>query len=149
MLDLENNVIKSPRALVCKIVNGQRFFLLVKEPGGFYTIPGGCKEIEDVDVLSAIKRELEEELSLTEKDYEIHKTDIQKRYKNLYSDVTSERFGKDTVIDLFVVQCVNEKAIQASNEISSTVWLNETEVVEALNANHFKEIFQLGTKALN
>ena len=148
MLDLENNIIKSPRALVYKIEGGQLLFLLVKEPGGYYTIPGGCKEIEDVDVLSAIKRELEEELSLTEKDYEILKTDIQKIYKNLYSDVTSDRFGKNTVIDLFVVRCKNEEAIQAASEITKTVWLNEDEVLNTLNANHFKEIFQLGAKTL-
>ncbi len=147
-LDLEDNIIKNARGFIYKTENGQKLFLLTQEQDGCYTLPGGCKDMEDKDLLSAIKREMKEELGLEETVYEISETAIQKTYKNRYADPTSERFGKDTTISLFIVRCNNDQSIKAGHEIKSVQWFNEEAAYKALKHDHMRELFQLGIKML-
>lgn len=146
-LDLIAGIIKNSRALVYKDENGQRLFLLTQEWDGGYTLPGGCKDLEDTDMISAMKREMKEELHLDTVDYEIRDTNIEKTYQKLYPDPASERFEKDTRIRLFLVQCKTIQ-IRPSPDIRSIRWFNEVDVLQSLNKNHMKEMFLLGAKLL-
>ncbi|MFA6198596.1 MAG: NUDIX domain-containing protein [Patescibacteria group bacterium] len=147
-LDLQNGIIKNSRGLVYKVENGQRFFLLTQELDGIYTLPGGCKDLDDVDSLSAMQREIKEELNLNTTDYEIRGSDIQKTYQNVYPDPTSERFGKDTIICLFLIQCIDSQSIKLSDDIKSFQWFNEIDALKSLTTNHMKEMFRLGMELL-
>jgi len=147
-LDLTNNKIKNTRALVYQIKNDQSLFLLTQEPSNDYTIPGGCKDLEDPDLFTAIKRELNEELNLTPADYEISQTDFAKEYENLYEDPTSERYQKNTIIYLFIVKVLNSKVIKVGYEIKGCKWFNQEVVATKLNSHHMKELFEQGLKEL-
>ncbi len=147
-LDLGDNIIKNTRALVFKKENGQRHFLLTFEQGENYTLPGGCKDLEDQDLLAAMKRELKEELGLEKADYIITPTNIQRIYENLYNDPTRERFHKNTVMSLFIVECKDERRLKAGKDIESVVWLDEESVRKVLKYREMKEMFELGMSLL-
>ena len=84
-LDLTDDIIKNVRAVIWKEGDNGPLFLLTQEPSGVFTIPGGCKDAEDADLLSALHRELQEELGLEPGDYSVQVTDISKEYERLYS----------------------------------------------------------------
>ena len=148
-LDLHNEIIKNSRAVIYTQENGQRLFLLTQERDGTYTLPGGCKDVEDQDLLSALHREIKEELGLDLSACEVNDTGIQKTYETLYINPTSERYGKDTTIRLFLIKCSGKPTIKTSPEIKDTQWLNKTDAEKSLTAKHMKEMFLLGVNALN
>lgn len=147
-LDLQNGIIKNSRGLVYKVEHGQRLFLLTQELDGVYTLPGGCKDLEDADPLSAMKREIKEELNLESSDYEIRDTNIQKTYQKMYPDPTSERFGRETTISLFLIRCANDKSIKTPHDIKGVQWFNEADAFKSLTTRHMKEMFRLGVESL-
>jgi len=147
-LDFTNGEIKNARALFYKIENADLSFLLTQEDSGSYTLPGGCKDIEDPDLITTMKRELKEELQITDKAYSMRETDINKEYKNLYTNPSSERFDKPTVMTLFLVEYNGQETIHPGNEIIGVIWLREGDVQEKLGAIHMKELFILGVGKL-
>jgi very-short-patch-repair endonuclease/8-oxo-dGTP pyrophosphatase MutT (NUDIX family) len=142
VIDLTDNILKNTRALIWKREGGKIFFLLTQEPSGSFTIPGGCKDLGDVDLPSALRRELQEELGLKPEDYSMANTDIQKEYENLYKDPQSERFEKKTIIYIFIVSDLKKEPIPSS-EIKSISWLTKEDALAAFSAPHMKELFQL------
>ena len=141
-LDLTDGIIKNVRAIIFKKGEGGPLFLLTQEPSGAFTIPGGCKDAEDVDLLGALHRELEEELHLDPADYSAQATDIQKRYENLYR-TPFERAGKDTIISLFIVSNLTKEP-RASAEIKDVVWVTADDALRMLKARHMNELFRIG-----
>jgi 8-oxo-dGTP pyrophosphatase MutT (NUDIX family) len=144
-LDLGDNIIKNVRAIIRKNEGGQTLYLLTQEPTGSFTIPGGCKDLEDADLRSALQRELWEELSLSPGDYSLTDTPIQKRYGNLYDDPGSERRGKDTIIYIFLISNLKKEPTPTS-EVKNAVWLTKEKALDAFNAPHMTELFELGVK---
>ena len=141
-LDLNDNIIKNVRVLILKKEGGKMFFLLTQEfYGGYYTLPGGCKDAEDADLRAALHRELREELGLDPEDYTITDAHIQKEYANLY-DFPPERAGKKTAVSLFIVSGL-KKEPAPSAEIKGVVWLTAEEAIGAFNVSHMKELFQM------
>ena len=141
-LDLTNNIIKNVRAIIWKKSERGPLFLLTQEPSGAFTIPGGCKDAEDADLLAALHRELQEELYLEPSDYSARATDIKKEYANLY-DRPSERAGKNTIISLFIVSNLSKEP-RASAEIKDVVWATADEALQMLKASHMNELFRMG-----
>ena len=139
-LDLEDNIIKNARAIITKRKDDRTLYLITQEPSGSFTIPGGYKDLEDADLISALQRELQEELELSPRDYSITETLIQKRYSNLYDDPGSERQGKDTIIYLFLASDLKKEPTPTS-EIKNAVWLTKEEALTAFNVPHMKELF--------
>jgi 8-oxo-dGTP pyrophosphatase MutT (NUDIX family) len=76
MIDTSNNTITTTNALLYKIESGTVKFLLAQENDDNWGLPGGAKEVEDLDLLSAIKRELKEELGLEPQDYELRESGV-------------------------------------------------------------------------
>ncbi len=141
-LDLTDNLIKNVRAIIWKKSEHGPLFLLTQEPSGAFTIPGGCKDAEDADLLAALHRELQEELYLEPLDYSVQETDIKKEYANLY-DRPPERAGKNTVISMFLVSDLS-KELHASAEIKDIVWATADEALQMLKAPHMNELFRMG-----
>jgi 8-oxo-dGTP pyrophosphatase MutT (NUDIX family) len=145
-LDLTDDIIKNVRAVIWKKGSDGPLFLLTQEPSGVFTIPGGCKDAEDADLLSALHRELQEELSLVPGDYSVQATDISKEYERLY--VTPlERIGKNTIISLFIVSDLTKEP-SASAEIKGIVWVTANEALEKLTPPHMNELFQRGLEII-
>ena len=147
-LDLKDDIIKNVRAIITKREDGRTLYLITQEPAGSFTIPGGCKDLEDADLRSALQRELQEELELSPRDYSITETLIQKTYSNLYDDPGSERQGKDTIIHLFLVSDL-KKEPKPTSEIKDAVWLTKEEARNVFNTPHMKELFELGTENMS
>jgi 8-oxo-dGTP pyrophosphatase MutT (NUDIX family) len=142
ILDLTDDVLKNTRAVIWKREGDNIFFLLTQETSGSFTIPGGCKDLGDVDLRSALRRELQEELGLKPEDYSVADTGIQKEYENLYKDPQSERFEKKTIIYIFIVSDLKKEPIPNS-EIKNVSWLTKEDALAAFDAPHMKELFQL------
>jgi len=146
-LDLADNKIKNVRAVVWKVENGKKFFLITQELAGNFTIPGGCKDLEDSDLLSAMKRELREELGLSERSYTIERLPAGREYPNLYNNPESERFGKNTIMYLFVVNYNGSEDIKVkADEIKGATWLNEDDAMRKLTHIPMKEMFQIAVQ---
>ena len=146
-LDLTNDIIKNVRAIIWKQGDGGApLFLLTQEPSGAFTIPGGCKDAEDADLLDALHRELQEELYLEAADYSAHATDIKKQYQNLYNH-PPERAGKDTIISIFIVSNLTKEP-RASAEIKDIVWAIADDALQMLKASHMNELFRMGLATL-
>jgi 8-oxo-dGTP pyrophosphatase MutT (NUDIX family) len=141
-LDLTDNIIKNVRAIIWKKGESNLLFLLTQEPSGAFTVPGGCKDAEDTDLLAALHRELQEELYLDPADYSAQATDIGKEYGHLYSTLP-ERVGKNTIISLFVVSNLSKEP-RAGAEIKSIVWVTAHEALQMLKAPHMNELFRMG-----
>jgi uncharacterized protein YqfB (UPF0267 family) len=146
-IDLTDEKIKNARAIIWKWEGAKRSFLITQESSGSFTIPGGAKDLEDVDLLSALQRELNEELGLLPEEYSVKDLGIQKEYENLYKNPQSVRFGKDTVIHLFAVTDLKKQPVPG-NEIKDVVWLTEEEALNSFNGPHMKELFELALKAI-
>ena len=145
-LDLKDNLIKNTRALVCKKEGDKTLFLLTEEDSGSITIPGGCKDVEDVDLQAVLQRELQEELGLHPDDYFIKDTGVQKEYENLYNgNPNSERFGKKTIIYMYIVSNL-KKEPTPSAEIKGVFWYTKEEALKAFNRPHMRELFELALK---
>jgi 8-oxo-dGTP pyrophosphatase MutT (NUDIX family) len=141
-LDLVDNIIKNVRAIIWKKAENGPLFLLTQEPSGVFTIPGGCKDAEDADLLTALHRELREELYLDPADYSVQATDIRKEYEYLYS-TPLERAGKNTIISLFIISDLSKEP-RASAEIKNIVWVTADEALQMLKAPHMNELFRMG-----
>jgi 8-oxo-dGTP pyrophosphatase MutT (NUDIX family) len=144
-IDLRDDIIKNARAVIWKRENNKTLFLLTRELSGSFTLPGGCKDLEDTDLRAVLSRELREELGLHPEDYSVLDTDIQKEYENLYRDPQSERFGKNTIIHIFIVSKLAKEPLPGS-EIKDLAWLAEEDALKVFSAPHMKELFQLGIK---
>jgi 8-oxo-dGTP pyrophosphatase MutT (NUDIX family) len=141
-LDLTDGIIKNVRAIIRKEGTAEPLFLLTQEPSGAFTIPGGCKDAEDADLLAALHRELQEELHLDPADYSAQATDIRKEYEHLYS-TPPERAGKNTIISLFLVSNLTKEP-RASAEIKDIVWVTADDALQMLKAPHMNELFRMG-----
>lgn len=141
-LDLAHSIIKNVRAIIWKNGENGPLFLLTQEPSGAFTIPGGCKDTEDADLLAALHRELLEELNLEPADYSARATDIKKEYANLYNR-PPERAGKNTVISIFLVSDLSKEP-RASAEVKDIVWVTADEALQMLKAPHMNELFRMG-----
>jgi 8-oxo-dGTP pyrophosphatase MutT (NUDIX family) len=146
-LDLTDGIIKNVRAVIWKEGSDGPLFLLTQEPSGVFTIPGGCKDIEDVDLLSALHRELQEELGLEPGDYSVQATDISKEYERLYN-APPERIGKNTIISLFIISNLTKEP-SASAEIKNIVWVTANEALEKLTPPHMNELFRRGLERID
>ncbi len=77
----KQNTIEQVNALFWRRKNESALeILLVEELDRLWSLPGGAKEPEDPSLLAAMKRELAEELELSEEEYELEATDIQVRF---------------------------------------------------------------------
>jgi 8-oxo-dGTP pyrophosphatase MutT (NUDIX family) len=150
-LDLLDGKIKNVRAIIWRNEGNKKLFLITQELfGEVFTVPGGCKDLEDENLGKTLERELREELGLEPKDYAVTRIDWEKEYENLYNDPSSERYRKNTIIYPFLVHMkANVPLAVQTGEIKDAVWFDENEVRRVFDhASHMKEVFEIGLKSI-
>jgi 8-oxo-dGTP pyrophosphatase MutT (NUDIX family) len=144
-LDLQDNILKNVRAIIWKQEGDRILYLITQESSGNFSLPGGCKDLEDPDIQTALHRELKEELGLDPEDYSAIDIHIQKEYENFYLDPRSQRFGKRIIVNLFSISNLT-KGPTPNSEIKAIIWLPEEEVLKSFDTPHMKELFMMGKK---
>ena len=66
-IDTSDNTITTANAVISRNEKGKRHFGVVQENDGQWGFAGGAKDIEDVDTVATLHRELSEELALVPK----------------------------------------------------------------------------------
>ena len=140
MIDISNNTIVTANALLYKIKNGQVKFLLVQENDDNWGLPGGAKEVEDLDLLNVMERELKEELGLKVSDYKLKQINIERKFE--YNHFRSSRYGKHGIVYFFLVQLNKISKLHVSSEIKSVAWFTKEEALEILTFKHIRNGFE-------
>ena len=139
MIDTSNNTIITTNALLYKIENGVLYFLLAQENDDNWGLPGGAKEVEDIDLLHTIQRELKEELVLEPDGYTLKDTDVKREFE--YNHFQSSRFGKHGIVRFFLVRLKEKIQPKVSSELKNIAWFTKDEVAEKLTFDHIKDGF--------
>ncbi len=140
MIDTSNNTIITTNALFYKIESGVVKFLLAQENDDNWGLPGGAKEIEDIDLLKTIQRELKEELGLEANDYVLEETKVKREFE--YNHFQSSRFGKHGIVCFFLVKLKESSTLKVSSELKNVDWFTREEALEKLTFDHIKNGFQ-------
>ena len=146
MIDTSNNTIITTNALLYKIENGVVNFLLAQENDDNWGLPGGAKEVEDPDLLSAIERELKEELGLEPKDYVLQETNVKREFE--YNHFQSSRYGKHGIVCFFLIHLNEISRLQVSSELESVEWFTREKALGKLTFDHIKDGFREASKLL-
>ncbi len=139
-IDTSNNTIITTNALLYKTQNGELTFLLVQENDNNWGLPGGAKEVEDVDLLITLKRELKEELGLEESDYVVQETSVRREFE--YNHFRSSRFGKHGIVLFYAVKIVDPSRVKASDELVQVAWFEKDEAAQKLTFDHIRDGFK-------
>lgn len=139
MIDTSNNTIITTNALLYKTEDDFTKFLLAQENDNNWGLPGGAKEIEDVNLIDTIQRELKEELGLEPSDYIIKESNVKREFE--YNHFQSSRFGKHGIVIFFLIQLKNESKIKISSELKNIDWFTKEEALNKLTFDHIKEGF--------
>jgi len=123
---------KSCGAIVYKKENNELKFLLVLQNNGHYSFPKGHMEENENEIKTAL-REIKEETNL---DVEL---DTNFRYQITYL-VESKNIMKDVVY--FVATPKTFDLISQEGEINECIWCNYEEVLEKLEFDNIKEVFE-------
>jgi 8-oxo-dGTP pyrophosphatase MutT (NUDIX family) len=146
MIDTSNNTITTTNALLYKIENGIAKFLLAQETDGLWGLPGGAKEVEDPDLLTAIERELKEELGLEPSDYDLKESGVKREFE--YNHFQSSRYGKHGIVVFFLVHINEISKLKVSSELSQVEWFTKEEALEKLSFDHIKEGFEEASRLI-
>lgn len=126
-----DNTIHSVKGILYKEVDGGRLFLMTKEADtGLFGFPGGAEDEEDTDYLSTLKREVHEEIGLSEKAYEI--VDPAITHEFVHEDPNSPRYLKKGVLHVYLLKYNGNEVVAPSDELESVVWLSSNSVLENL-----------------
>ncbi|MEA3249480.1 MAG: NUDIX domain-containing protein [Patescibacteria group bacterium] len=117
-------------ALITRKHDGVDELMLVEELDGEMSFPGGAQEEGDVDMISALRRELREELQLWPEQYEAKGTGVTLSFK--YERPESSRFGKTGVTELFDVQLRPGVEPRVTGELKGLGWYAFDRAMEAV-----------------
>lgn len=123
---------KSCGAIVYKEENGILKFLLVYQSNGHHSFPKGHMEIGETEVDTAI-REIKEETNL---DVELD-TDFRCEISYI---IETKNIWKDSVY--FLATPITYNLINQEGEIIECTWNTYEEVIEKLEYDNIKEVFQ-------
>lgn len=142
-----NNTIHSAKIFVYKESDGTKSFLILKEPERIYGFVGGAQDMDDETIFATAKRELSEEVGLTEKSCELIETNI--TYEFVHTDPKSERFGKKGVLHAFIAKYDNSEEIILDKELLGCEWVPVDIVFERVKSSYpyltdvFKKVIKL------
>lgn len=130
--------------IIYKIIDGIYFYLLPTQKSGIVNFIGGGSKPEDKDSEANIRREIAEETSLRDNDYELKETSLMHEF--IYGENKPERAGKSWRNKVFIARVSPEIKIEPSNEIKSLDWYNADEAIKILSFNDMKEVFEKAVK---
>ncbi len=143
-LDIAEGVIHTTKAV---LHNGEgKFFLLVREPDGTWGLPGGAKDVEDADISAALRRELQEELSLEPDEYSVFDPKIATEF--LYGQQGSERIGMKGFNNFFLVEVKDISGIRKEKKLLEIGWFRADEALQKLEHDAMKRGFDSLVKLL-
>ncbi|MBN2015272.1 NUDIX domain-containing protein [Candidatus Dojkabacteria bacterium] len=114
-------------------------FLLLKHRNGFWTFPGGAREIEDETIESTLMRELREEIGLGPDQYLMIKTPIKNEFT--YGQEKPNRMGKTGITHLFLVKVHPKTKPRLRNEIIETKWVEKRKVFQMVEFPDIQRMF--------
>lgn len=129
-----DNTIHSVKIFVYTVTDGKRLFLILKEPEGIYGFVGGAQDAEDETFLDTAKRELKEEVGLTDKSCQLIETDI--IYHFMHTDPKSERYGKKGLLHAFLAQYNATEEIKLDNELLEYKWVTADMVLKKITSSY-------------
>jgi 8-oxo-dGTP pyrophosphatase MutT (NUDIX family) len=105
-------------------------FVVIKEPEGWYSFPGGAQDVIDNSLKETAQRELKEELGLTSASYTLESTDITHAF--LHTDKNSPRYGKKGVLHIFLAEYNGKDQIHLDSQLQEFAWDTESAVLAKL-----------------
>lgn len=140
-VEVINNTIHSVKIILYKRSDSEILYLVLKEPEGLFGFVGGAKDIDDIDFTYTAKREILEELGLTEKSYTLTECDFTHEF--VHTDTQSPRFGKKGIQHIYLAHYTAIEEIKLSDELLGCEWLPENQVFERLQTSYtyFKSLF--------
>ncbi len=130
--------------IIYKQENGIYYYLLPTQKSGIVNFIGGGSKPEDKDFEANIRREIAEETSLRDNDYELKETSLIHGFT--YGESKPERAGKSWRNEVFIARVSPNVKIEPSNEIKSLDWYNTDEAVKILSFDDMKEVFNKAIK---
>lgn len=136
-----DNTIHSAKIFIYKN-DREPLFLVLKEPEGLYGFVGGAEDEADGNIINTAKREIREELNLTNKSYHLIKTGI--TWEFMHTDPHSERFGKKGILHAFLAKYNEQEPIVLNSELDSYEWTTVDGVFKRLDNSYsyLKQVFQ-------
>ena len=142
-VDCTGPKVKAVKAMVYDHHNEDTFFLAVQELDGKWSLPGGYKNVDDGNLVVAMKRVLLNLLNLTDNSYTIVETDVVGEDPEIYTDpVTGVK--KDIEVHIFAVHYNGKEETLASNEIQRILWQPERSARNLLTGTYLQELFAEG-----
>lgn len=119
---------------------GDTYFLAVQELDGRWSLPGGYKNVDDGNLIVAMKRVLLDLLNLTDNSYTIIETDVVGEDPDIYTDpVTGVK--KDIEVHLFAVHYNGQEETFASDDIQRVLWQPGRSAKNLLTDEYLQELF--------
>lgn len=128
------NTIHSAKIILYKKQRGETLFLLLKEPEKLYSFIGGAQDTNDKTITDTARRELFEEVRLTEKSCKLKETSVTHTF--VHTDKKSPRYGKKGILHAFIAAYDGSEEIQLDKELLSYEWLTELKTIETLKASY-------------
>lgn len=129
-----NNTIHSAKIILYKKHRGRTLFLLLKEPEKLYSFIGGAQDTNDHAIIDTARRELFEEVGLTEKSCKLKETTITHEF--VHSDPQSNRFGKKGKLHAFLAHYNGNEKINLEAELLGYEWITAEEVLKKLASSY-------------
>ncbi|OGG59592.1 hypothetical protein A3C86_03960 [Candidatus Kaiserbacteria bacterium RIFCSPHIGHO2_02_FULL_49_16] len=143
-LEIKDGVVQTAKAILYHRDIDK--FLLVREPDGRWGLPGGAKEMEDANILTALERELFEEISLRRGEYTVFNTEVSNKFK--YDVKNDERWGLDAVNNFFLVEVNDIRGIMKAEELMDMAWFGAEEASLKLDFESLQRGFEKTRKFL-
>jgi hypothetical protein len=139
-VDCTGPSVKAVKAMVYDRRFGDTYFLAVQELDGRWSLPGGYKNVDDGNLVVAMKRVLLDLLNLTDNSYTIIETDVVGEDPDIYTDpVTGVK--KDIEVHLFAVHYNGQEETFASDDIQRVLWQPGRSAKNLLTDEYLQELF--------
>jgi 8-oxo-dGTP pyrophosphatase MutT (NUDIX family) len=127
-------------AIIYKVNDGIISYLLTTQKSGMINFVGGGRETSDATIEETIKREIAEETTLAEPDYELATTELTHEFT--YIVKKEGRTGKDWENTVFIAKVSPDIVIQPRGEIVGLSWYDADRAISSLRFDDMKEVFK-------
>jgi len=141
----KNKICYGALTIFYKIMNGQKYYLVVKNTKtGNLTFVGGAKEEWDDNLITTAQREILEELGLNKNQYKLISTTV--KHEFIYGPNKKERAGLKGSNQVYLADLSDIKEINYTKDLKSVEWMTKEQVLNSLTFKDLKDVFN---KAIN
>ena len=120
--------------------NPDKFALIENKKSGNITFPAGGRDEGEETSIDTLKREVEEETGLSDKEYSIIKTHYVHEF--VYSSTKKERAGKKAIQPVYFIKTEKENLESKDPEVRFKGWFTKEKVLELLTFGDSKDVFR-------